>query len=30
MPSEWFDLVIVMGCSNDVLYQRLEERKYSP
>ncbi|KAI8851801.1 AAA domain-containing protein [Chytridium lagenaria] len=28
-PERWFDLVVVLRCSNDVLYPRLEKRGYS-
>eukprot|EP00842_Homolaphlyctis_polyrhiza_P002124 jgi/Hompol1/2912/HPOL_003064-RA len=28
-PERWFDLVVVLTCSNDVLYSRLESRNYS-
>jgi len=27
-PERWFDLVVVLRCSNDILYPRLEERGY--
>lgn len=28
-PERWFDLVVVLQCSTDVLYDRLKKRKYS-
>ncbi|KAI8926880.1 AAA domain-containing protein [Entophlyctis helioformis] len=28
-PERWFDLVVVLTCDNNTLYQRLENRKYS-
>ncbi|KAL2915934.1 factor activating pos9 [Polyrhizophydium stewartii] len=28
-PERWFDLVVVLTCPNDVLYDRLEKRGYS-
>ncbi|KAL0244390.1 hypothetical protein GEMRC1_008474 [Eukaryota sp. GEM-RC1] len=28
-PEDWFDIVVVLTCINDVLYPRLEKRGYS-
>lgn len=28
-PPEWFDLIVVVRCNNEILYKRLEERKYA-
>lgn len=29
-PESWIDLVLVVRCSTELLYDRLVERKYSP
>ena len=28
-PERWFQLIVVLRCSNDVLYPRLQQRGYS-